>query len=73
MPLGVSAGAVARRLRQRRLDDQNPTAIRRRVQIFQTQARKLLAHYRGKIRVITIDGNDTIAHIAKMINRRLGL
>ena len=74
LPVRVIRERLLRRAKlEHRLDDQNPTAIRRRVQIFQTQARKLLAHYRGKIKVITIDGNDTIAHIAKMINRRLGL
>jgi len=71
--LVIRARLLHRANTQGRPDDQNPVVIKRRINIFKNQAKKLLSYFKKTHRLIVVDGDQTVAKVKQTINQALGL
>jgi len=52
-------------------DDDQPEAVRRRIEVFEEQTAPVLDHYRPQGKVLRIDGQQAVEEIREEIQRRL--
>ncbi len=72
LPISIARDRLLKRAKiEHRIDDLDPKALTRRIQVFSEQSKKLLASYRKEKRLITIDGNQTAAKVANSINKAI--
>ena len=53
-------------------DDDQPEAVRRRIEVFEEQTAPVLDHYKPQGKVVEIDGQQAVDDIRDEIQRRLG-
>lgn len=72
LPVGVAKTRLLKRAQiEHRADDLDPKALTARIQVFQHEAKDLLAHYRKSHRLITINGDQTIKQVQTDIVKAL--
>lgn len=64
LPVTVAKARLIKRAQiEHRADDLDPKALSARIQVFNHEAKELLAHYRKTKRLITINGDQTVAKV----------
>jgi len=72
LPVKVAHARLLKRATiEHRADDMDPKALTARIKVFETEAKELLAHYRKAHRLITIDGDQTVAQVHRAIVQAL--
>ena len=72
LPISVARARLLNRAKiEHRIDDLDPKALTRRIQVFSEQSKKLLASYRKQKRLITINGDQTAAKVTQSINKAI--
>lgn len=68
LPMNVAMARLKKRaVLEGRSDDINPVAIKNRIDIFNTQAKKIIRHYQQSGQLVVIDGDGSIADVHKRI------
>jgi len=72
LPAKVAQSRIARRAKiEKRSDDADPKVIAERIRVFQKNSQPILKFYRSSGRLITINGDQTIAAIQRDIVRAI--
>jgi adenylate kinase len=68
LPIKVAHARLLKRATiEHRADDLDPKALTARIKVFETEAKKLLTHYRKHHRLIIVNGNQTVAQVHRTI------
>jgi adenylate kinase len=72
LPISVAKARLLKRAKiEHRADDKDPKALTGRIQVFNTQAKKLLESYKKSGRLIVVNGDGTKKEVENAINKVL--
>ena len=72
LPVAVAVARLHRRAKlEGRTDDMDSKAIAQRVKIFKTEAKDVLTYYRGRQRLVRINGDQTIGKVSRDIAKAI--
>ncbi len=72
LPINVAKTRLLKRAKiENRADDRDPKALIGRIQVFNKQAKKILASYKASGRLITINGDQVVKSVELEINKAL--
>ena len=68
LPAGVAKQRIVNRARlENRVDDANPKTVAERIRVFRARSKTVTDYYKSQDRLVVINGNQTIAKVAKGI------
>lgn len=72
LPISVARERLLKRAKiEHRTDDLDPKALTSRIQVFHSQAKNLLVHYKNSDRLIVVNGDQTVKQVEIAINKAL--
>lgn len=72
LPQAVAKERIfTRAKKEKRADDIDPMAVRRRIQLFNEESKEILKHYKKEKRLITINADQSIAQITRDITTQI--